>query len=202
MLGLRGAAQGERAVNLPAVTLGAFNAERALRVLRNLDVNDAVEASILNGRFDPYEALAGFVAASPVMIRLDIAEVARPDGQRIPFAIVALSRTGFPGVAAAQMIACNHAHFRAELWALARMIRDGLPGFARDAGVRRIECRCYGRHPTAAGFLRALRFDQEGGDLKGFGPGGDVAVLQFAWTQPDDGNREETDNVPDQNAED
>lgn len=100
-----------------------------------------------------------------------------------PFALVALCHTGQRGVAGAAMLARDHRRFRRPLVELARLIRTEMPGWARDAGVTRIEARAWAGHPRASAFLALTGFAHEC-DMPGFGPAGDACFRQFAWTDP------------------
>lgn len=175
----------------PQIDIASFAPDAALKVLQNLDVNDALEASLMVGGFDPVATLAQFHLSRGGAHEMAIAYAKRPSGQRIPFSLVAITPTGFPGVATAQMLSCNHEYFQRELAALATTMRDAMADFVADQNLSRIEARCWDNHPTAPGFLAAIGFARETPDaLRGFGASGAIGVLQFAWTKAPDLTKE------------
>lgn len=97
-----------------------------------------------------------------------------------PFAVFGLSHTGQAGVAAAAMLARDHATFRLPLARLVVMIRQALPGFAADRGIHRIEARSWADHPGASRLLSGIGFAPEC-DMRGFGLTGDAVFRQWAW---------------------
>lgn len=168
----------------PVIHLRPFAAaaEAALAVYRNLDIHDLVEIEVMAGRFDPLRAVAGRMMGAGLLIEAHVAEVERPGGRRIPFAVLALGQTGFPGVAQGEFLAANHGFYRRELAQLVIMARAALPEIAAAHGLRRIEFRAYARHPSAALLGACLGFREEA-RLRGFGPDGMAEIVQFAWVR-------------------
>lgn len=147
------------------VEIRPWDDELALKVFRNLDPNDRVEADIQRGApATPLEmwhewkigrgvAYGSFVAVVPAKAGGAMAEC--------PFAVFTLSQAGQAGIGWAALLACNHDHFRLELAQVAAQIRHGLPLLAAESNLVRIETRCWADHPTAQHLLRALGFAQE-----------------------------------------
>jgi RimJ/RimL family protein N-acetyltransferase len=82
------------------------------------------------------------------------------------------------------MLACNHVKYRRALISAAIRIKREMPAFCAEAGIHRVEARCWHGHPTAAKFLKAVGFDFET-NMRGFGGQGTASFDQFAWTNPD-----------------
>lgn len=162
------------------IRLHPYDDLSAMAVIRQLDHHDQVEADLTRGAATP--ALALFAQwRSMQAIRIASHVATRADGT--PFAVFALSNTGQAGVAQAALLARDHARFRRPLATLAAAIRAGMPGFAIDRGIHRIEARAWADHPTASALLTALGFDFET-DMPGFGLSGTVTFRQFAWLSP------------------
>lgn len=156
----------------------------AFQILSHLDPWDWLEAEATRGQavthlqlFAEWRAMQAARLASWV--------VYDDQTRTCPFALVALCHTGQRGVAGAAMLARDHRRFRRPLVELARLIRDELPGWARDAGVTRIEARAWAGHPRASFFLTSVGFRNETPDgMPGFGRAGEECFRQFAWTDP------------------
>lgn len=166
----------------------------ALAVMRDLDPQDFLEAQIARGGVaDFLDFWADWRAAQPwAALSLVLKSEAGT-----PFALLAVARIpGLAGFAQAALVSRPHRRWRRELVQAAKDIRAGLPGWADDAGLTRIEARCWAGHPTAAGFLSACGFHQEAA-LRGFGPDGAAIFLQFAWTK---GGSDHVQRTEDQDA--
>lgn len=151
-----------------------YDDQSAMAVFRRLDVEDRIEAEIVRGAGVTHlQLFAEWRQLQPVAV---ISRIATANG--VPIALFQLVNTGQAGVAAAAFLACDHRRHRRALALIGAAIRAGLPGFAADAGIRRIEARAWSAHPTASQFLTALGFWPEC-DMPGF-PGGHV-FRQFAW---------------------
>lgn len=168
----------------PTILLGPLTPETALRVFANLDLQDRMEAELMAGRFNPWDAVAARHAGLSVFFEAHCASVLRPSGKSVPFAIICLAPTGYPGCAMAEFLSCNHTHFARELIQLVIMTRDLMPEIADKHNLNRIEFRCWADHPSAGRLGRALGFRKEA-DLAGYGGALPVAVEQWAWTRPD-----------------
>ena len=158
-----------------------YSDEAAMIVLSRLDPHDILEAEAVRGErvthlglFADWRAMQAARVASWV-IHTD------PAPGAAPFAVLGLAHTGQRGVAGAALLARDHRRYRRELVMLARMIREGMPDFARDMGITRIEARAWLRHPRACDFLRLTGFTHEA-DMAGFGRDGSETFCQFAWT--------------------
>lgn len=162
------------------ITARPYDDLSAMAVIRQLDPHDQLEADLTRGA--PSTALSLFAEwRSMEAIRLSSLVAHRRDG--IPFAIFGLCNTGQAGVAGAALLARDHARFRRPLAELAIAIRAGMPRFAEDHGIHRIEARAWAGHPTASALLTALGFTHEA-DMPGFGLSGTVTFRQFAWINP------------------
>lgn len=151
----------------------------AMAVFRHLDVNDQIEAELTRGA--PAGALALFADWRAMQPHAVLSQTVAQNGQ--PFAVFLLSNTGHAGVAQAALLARDHRRWRPALLRLALAMRRGLPGFAADHGIHRIEARAWADHPTASRLLAALGFTHEA-DMPGFGITGAIIFRQFAWTAP------------------
>jgi hypothetical protein len=161
------------------ISLRPFEDYAALAVFNALDPHDHMEAEAVRGA--SATALALFADWRMVQGHGPLSLVAHTDTR--PFAVITLGNTGQAGVADAAMLACNHQRFARPLARLAVMIRNGLPGYARDTGIRRIEARSWAGHPTASRLLQAMGFCHNC-DMPGFGGSGHEVFRQFAWTAP------------------
>jgi hypothetical protein len=167
------------------ITLRPYDDATARQVLGRLDLCDQLEAEFVRGRRieDPLSLWADWRAMVPAHLLSLVALDRRRDGQGfidVPFAVVALANTGQAGVAQAALLARDHAAFGVALARLAVMIRRGLPDFAAQHGIHRIEARSWGDHPTAGRLLRQIGFAREA-VMPGFGVSGSVAFHQWAW---------------------
>lgn len=148
-------------------------------VLSDLDLDDALEAALYRGDdADPLALFADWRAANAWRAS---SLVATGRGGR-PFAILGVMATGMKGVAQAALLSRSRARHGRELAELAVQLRAGLPAFAGERGLTRIEARAWAGHPTASRLLAALGFTHEA-DLKGFA-GGPIVFRQFAWIAP------------------
>lgn len=162
------------------IRIQPWSDDAALAILRDLDVNDALEAALWRGGdAEPLSLWADWRMAGPGSL---IAAATRQLGAWAPFALMALTPTGAAGVASAALMARDHARWRPELIELARHWRETLPGYCAERGVTRCECRSWVGHPTAARLLRHIGFRFEA-RLAGFG-GGAIVFDQYAWTAP------------------
>lgn len=159
-----------------------YTDEAAMLVLSRLDPHDLLEAGATRGEAVTHLSLFGDWRAMRAVWVAGWAVYTREEGGE-PFALLALAHSGQRGVAGAALLARDHRRFRRELVELARMVRDLMPGFARDAGLTRIEARAWARHPRAASFLTLTGFTHEC-DMPGFGADGREVFRQFAWTDP------------------
>lgn len=152
----------------------------AWAVFQDLDAFDFLEAEHTRGtRYSSLGLFAEWRAAEGVRF-LSHVVVRRSAGRVDPFAVVGLSHTGQAGVAQAAMLSRDHGAWRRELVQLARLTRETLPGLCARMGVRRIECRCWAKHPTAPRFLEAMGFWPEA-ELPGFGATGAETFLQYVF---------------------
>lgn len=159
--------------------LQAYSTVAAYAVLSRLDASDLAEAEVVRGAgLHALDLSADWRDMEPHRL---ISLVAY-DGP-IPFAVVALYRTGVPGVAGAALLARDHGQYRRALGNLALMARADLPGQAARFGLHRIEVRSWAGHPRAHRLLAAVGFHHEA-DCAGFGPSGREIFRQFAWVAP------------------
>lgn len=149
-------------------------------VLTRLDAYDAIEAEVVRGApttglelFADWRAINAARLASWVLFT----------GAGTPFSVVGLVHTGQAGVAAAAMLARDHARFRRPLAEAAALIRRRMPAYAAETGLRRIEARAWAGHPTACDLLFSIGFVPEA-VMRGFGPDGRAEFVQYAWVAP------------------
>lgn len=147
-------------------------------VLGSLDPYDFLEAEITRGRattglelFADWRAMNAARMESWVLVT----------GAGVPFGLIGLAHTGQAGVAQAALLSRDHRRFRWPLAQAAARIRRDLPAYAEKTGVRRIEARAWGGHPTACDLLYAIGFEPEA-LMRGFGPDGRDEFVQYAWT--------------------
>lgn len=157
-----------------------FSNNEALAVFRNLDANDLREAQLSRGgAVEPMDLFCDWKAAQP-LCALSLVLRTR---HRQPFGLLAVAMVpGAAGQAQAAFLARHHRRFRRELVECVRAIRAGLPGWAAEFGLHRIEARSWAGHPTASRFLTGCGFRREA-TLAGFGPDGRATFHQFAWTR-------------------
>lgn len=161
------------------ITVRPYEDLAAHAVLSRLDPMDFLEAEVTRGRAtSALELFADWRAMNPARL----ASWVLFTGAGEPFAVLGLSHTGAAGVAAAAMLARDHVRYRRPLAAAASAMRKGLPDWARETGVRRIEARAWGAHPTACALLARIGFAPEIA-MPGFGPAGQDVFVQFAWTR-------------------
>lgn len=163
------------------ITLRPFEDYAALAVFRALDVHDHMEAEAVRGA--SCTSLALFADWRAAQAHGPLSIIAHTGPAARPFAVITLGNTGQAGVADAAMLACDHRRHAVALARLAVTIRKGLPTFARDTGISRIEARSWACHPTAARLLTAMGFTHDC-DMPGFGGSGHATFRQFAWTAP------------------
>jgi len=157
-----------------------YSDDAARAVLTRLDASDHHEAALVRGQWpDGFQLWADWRAVQGARLDSRVFFTGDHPGAT-PFAVGCLTHTGQAGVAQAAFLARDHARYRREIAGAGAMIRRALPGFARDTGLRRIEARCWRGHPTAPDFLMMLGFDLEA-EMRGFGGGGEVEFLQYAW---------------------
>lgn len=152
----------------------------AMAVLRNIDPCDRLEAQAVRGEVVTHLSLFGDWRAARSLHVLSL--VIRDQRSHEAIALLALANTGQHGVASAALVARNHQRYRRQLAALARVIRSDMPGFARKAGIFRIEARAWASHPRASKFLQLVGFTHEC-VMPGFGRDGSEQFVQFAWTE-------------------
>ncbi|MDZ7919974.1 hypothetical protein [Rhodoferax sp.] len=163
------------------ITLRPYEDYAAWAVFRALDVHDHMEAEAVRGASATSLALFADWRVAQAHGLLSVVAHAGP-AQR-PFAVVTMGHTGQKGVAEAAMLACDHARHACALARLAIIMRRGLPRYATDSGITRIEARSWAAHPTAARLLTAIGFTHEC-DMPGFGRAGEAMFRQFAWNAP------------------
>ncbi len=156
-----------------------FDDLAAMAVFHQLDVNDHIEAELVRGV--SYSALGLFAEWRMAQAQGPLSLIACTGPAERPFALFALGHTGQAGVAEGALLAAHHHRHRMALARLALAIRDRMPPFAAQTGIRRIEARCWADHPSAARLLTAMGFVHET-DMHGFGPAGAHTFRQFAWT--------------------
>lgn len=157
-----------------------FQALAAMAVFRQLDWSDHMEAELVRGvpalsleLFGDWYAVRGNCLINYVI----------ETASGVPFALLALAHTGQAGVAQAALLARDHGRFRRPLAQLGAAIREQMPVWCQQHGVRRIEARAWTDHPTACKFLSQIGFRAEC-DMPGFGGAGTVTFRQFAWLAP------------------
>lgn len=158
-----------------------FDDLAAMAVFRQLDIHDHMEAELVRGV--SYTALGLFAEWRMAQGQAPLSLIATTGPGDRPFAVFCLAHTGQAGVAQGALLAAHHDRHRTALARLALVIRDKMPAFAAETGIRRIEARAWWGHPTASRILAAMGFAHEA-DLPGFGPGGAHTFRQFAWTAP------------------
>lgn len=158
------------------ITLRPFDDFAAMTVIRSLDPFDQLEAEAVRGARSSHLAIwADWRSIEGARVASWVVHQATGD----PVALIALANTGQSGVAQAAMLARDHRRFRRELVAVAREIRNQMPGFCNDWGIHRIEARAWAGHPRASAFLSLVGFHHET-DMPGFGRGKET-FRQFAW---------------------
>jgi len=161
-----------------------FDNHAALAIFARLDHSDWLEAqAVRGGGADHLDLFGDWRGAQAAAILSLVLRDQRRGGE--PFALLILGNTGQAGVAQAAMLARCHQTFRRAIAAAAVQIRRDMPVFCDDAGIHRVEVRCWDRHPTAPDFLFYCGFEFEA-NLPGFGAGGADRFLQFAWTNRKD----------------
>lgn len=166
----------------------AFDNVAALAVFRDLDPQDRLEAMMARGGSCDHLELWHEWKAGQAWCALSLVLTSAGG---TPFAVLAVARVpGVAGLAQAALLARRHDRWRREIAQAAVLIRRDLSRWAGEAGLHRIEARCWAGHPSAAGFLSRCGFTHEGA-LPGFGPDGGAVFHQFAWTT----NREDPSHV-------
>ncbi|MBA85215.1 MAG: hypothetical protein CML69_10820 [Rhodobacteraceae bacterium] len=163
------------------IQIQPYSDHAAMAVLKALDPADQLEANAVRGYHATHlELFADWRAINAARVL----SVVLVDARRMePFAVLALGNTGQAGVAQAAFLARNHTRFRRQIACAAAQIRRDMPGFCAEAGIRRIEARCWSDHPTAAQFLKLCSFHHEA-DMPGFGGANAPAIFrQFAWVR-------------------
>lgn len=161
------------------IELRPFDDLASMAVFNRLDINDQMEAEATRGAACNHLALwAEWRAMQPAAVA---SVVALNRGQA--FAVFMLVNTGQAGVAAAALLARDHARHRRPLAQLAATLRRNMSGYCADRGIHRIEARAWADHPTASQLLGTLGFAHET-DMRGFGPRGRAVFRQFAWVAP------------------
>jgi hypothetical protein len=153
----------------------------ALALIRRLDPVDRAEIGVPEGRWlEDHRIWFDWRCLQPHAVASVIVAAGRGEALE-DIALVALVRGALPGLGHAAMIAADHRRHRRGLALAAAEMRRRLPVVARRAGLTRIECRVWEKHPTGPALLAAvgLRFEAR---CPGFGPGGCAAFLQYAWT--------------------
>lgn len=168
----------------------AYENRAAMAVLSQLDPADWTEARLIRGGAgDHLDIFADWRAVQAGAVLSLVLRDPRRGG--IPFAVLCLGHTGQGGVAQAALLSRSHRTFRRALAATALRIRDQLPAFCREAGIRRVEARCWAKHPSAPRFLAACGFREEV-RMTGFGGDADATFIQFAWTDGGQATSERT----------
>lgn len=161
------------------IALRPYSDQDAMAVMRHLDPHDRMEAELVRGAGTTHLALfADWRAMEPASV---VSVCVVTDGT--PFALLRLAHTGQAGVAQAALLARDHGRFRLPLARLAVTLRNTMPGWCTERGIRRIEARAWDRHPTAARLLRGIGFLPEC-FMPGFGADGHAVFRQFAWIDP------------------
>lgn len=150
-------------------------------VLAQLDPADWREAQLIRagGGMDHLDVFADWRAVQAGALVSVILRDKTRGGD--PFAVLCLGHTGQAGVAQAALLARRHDRFRRALAAAGLRIRRDMPKFCREAGVRRVEARCWAGHPRAGRFLTACGFVHEV-EMAGFGGDEPATFNQYAWT--------------------
>lgn len=168
------------------IRLEPYNDQSAWAVLSQLDMNDLFEAHVECGApVHPLELFSHWRNLVQASVATFVCVKASAAGS-VPFAVVALARTGAFGEARAALLARDHKRFRPEIARAVRQFRRVLPDICRANEIHRVEARCWADHPTAPDLLVHLRFGFEA-ELAGFGRSGVVPYLQFARLFPPDG---------------
>lgn len=169
----------------PRILVRDYDLKSMESVFSYMDHSDLVEAAITRGDPGPVSAdkvrhfMIDWHNANALRLLSLVACRKRQMGALLPFAIFGVSLTGYAGVAQAALLARAHFVFRRDLAELAILIRKGLPEWAAEHGINRIEARSWAGHPTGGGFLRAIGFDLEC-TMPGFGAGGMETFEQYA----------------------
>jgi hypothetical protein len=159
------------------LSLTAFDPAPALRVLDGLDLHDRQEVHMGFGiDLTPGQLLRGLLSQELTGGHLAIAWHHAPEGGAAPFAIVGVARGAAAGSGVASLIARDHLQWHPAIRRLVIALRDDLPGWMLSNGFRRIEARCWTKHPTAAELLRGMGFVFET-EIHGFG------VTSSPWAQ-------------------
>ena len=159
-----------------SIRLAPYEDLAAKAVLDRLDPSDFLECELVRGAATSGLAIwADWRAMEPHRL----ASFVVFSGQA-PFAVFGLSHTGQAGVAAAALLARDHAAFRLPLTRLVLLIRAGMPQFAADRGIHRIEARSWAEHPGASRLLQGIGFELEA-EMHGFGLTGTAVFRQWAW---------------------
>lgn len=179
---------------LPPVHAQTYSDLAAMSVLSRLDPMDHLEAEMTRGRAVSHLAIfADWHAMEParvVSLVLCTGHAAAP----VPFAVLGLSLKGEAGVAQAALLSRDHTKFSRALIAACLLIRQKMPAFCKEHGIRRIEARSWAGHPRAARFLTSSGFRFET-SMAGFGPDGTAEFRQFAWTDFDTATPEGNEHV-------
>ena len=163
------------------ITVRPYDDLAAHAILSRLDPADFLEAEVTRGRSTTaLELFADWRAMNTA--RMESWVLVTGAGE--PFALLGIAYTGQAGVAAAALLARDHRRFRRALAQAAVLIRDRLPSYAVESGVRRIEARAWGAHPTACNLLFSIGFEPEA-LMPGFGPEGRNCFVQYAWMPPE-----------------
>ncbi|MBR9765471.1 MAG: hypothetical protein GYB53_18605 [Rhodobacteraceae bacterium] len=162
------------------IDLRPFREDDAMQVFRHLEPMDHIEAELVRGASASHLRLfADWCAVQGAQV-VSLVLCTRPGPAGVPFAVLGLGHTGQAGIAQAALVARDHQRFRHSLGQAAVLIRRRMPAFCAEAGIRRIEARCWEGHPSAARFLTLCGFHREC-LMPGFGGYGHVAFEQFAW---------------------
>lgn len=167
------------------ISLRQYDDFAAKRVLTTLDPSDLIEAQLVRGGVANHLAL--FAEWRAMQAGAVVSLVLHDAALGVPFAVLALGHTGQAGVGQAALLARLHHAWARQLARAGVMIRRQMPEVCAEAGVRRVECRCWAGHPTASRFLERCGFAHEA-DMRGFGPDGAETFRQFAWTTPRTGD--------------
>lgn len=179
----------------PRIVARDYDLGLSMKVFDFLDHNDLAEAAVTRGMAGSLVALTArhfaidWHNANAFRLMSLVACHKRQMGAELPFAVFGVSVTGQAGVAQVALLAKAHFRFRRELAELAVLIRRGLPEFAAERGLHRIEARSWAAHPTGGGFLRAIGFEHEC-TMPGFGADGMEQFEQYARHFPDNEQKE------------
>lgn len=160
------------------IDLEPYDPALAAYVLKRLDPHDLMEAQLVRGRAVGHLQLFAEWHAAQMGALVSLVLRARPGGP--PFAVLTLNHTGQAGVGQAALLARRHGAWVRELAQAGVLIRRRMAAACDELGVRRIECRSWAGHPTAARFLTRCGFVREA-DMPGFGAEGAETFCQFAW---------------------